>query len=105
MGSAGPSQARDQDTSVAYEPLLTVISEDTAGGGGGAGGAGGNEGGDGDDGGRPGGGGGGGSTVNEVFTSDATDDLPLLYCQLELAAIAVRSSLMLAVSVPLYAQL
>ena len=105
MGSARPSQVRDQDTSVAYEPLLTVISEDTAGGGGSAGGVGGNEGGDGDDGGRPGGGGGGGSTVNEVFTCDATSEMEYPYCQLEPVAMAVRSSLMLAVSVPLYAQL
>ena len=66
---------------------------------GGCGGAGGSGGGDG------GGDGGGGSTVNAVFTSDATDDLLSLYCQLELVAMAVRSPLMCSESVPVYAQL
>ena len=62
------------------------------GGCGGAGGSGGEDGGgDGD----------GGSTVNEVFTSDATDDLVSLYCQLEPIAMAVRSPLMWAELLPL----
>ena len=80
----------------------TMQSPGTSGGSGGSfggcGGAGGS--GDGDGGGH----GGGGSTVNEVFTSDATDDLLLLYCQLEPVAMAVRSSLICSVSVPVYAQ-
>ena len=101
MGSARPSQVRDQDTSEVYEPLLMEISEDTDGGGGSAGGAGGDEGGDGDAGGRVGGAGGGGSTVNEVFTSAAIVGREYeLLSQFESVAIAVRSSLMLAVSVP-----
>ena len=77
----------------------TMQSPGTSGGSGGSfggcGGAGGSGGGDG------GGDGGGGSTVNAVFTSDATDDLLSLYCQLELVAMAVRSPLMWAEPLPL----
>ena len=81
----------------------TMQSPGTSGGSGGSfGGCGGAGGSGGGNGGRDGG---GGSTVNEVFTSDATDDLLLLYCQLELIAMAVRSSLICSVSVPVYAQL
>ena len=77
----------------------TMQSPGTSGGNGGSfggcGGAGGSGGGEG------GGDGDGGSTVNEVFTSDATDDLLSLYLQLELVAMAVRSPLMWAEPLPL----
>ena len=43
--------------------------------------------------------------MNEVFTYAATDELECPYCQLEPVAMAVRSPLMSAESVPLYAQL
>ena len=39
--------------------------------------------------------------MNEVFTSEATDDLLSLYCQLEAIAMAVRSPLMWAEPMPL----
>jgi hypothetical protein len=41
MGAASPAQPIDQDTSLAYEPLVTVTSEVTNGCNGGDGGAGG----------------------------------------------------------------
>ena len=70
------------------------------------GGWGGEGGGDGGDGGGDGGDGGGvGSTVNEVFTYTAIDELYHPYCQLVPVAMAVRSPLISAESVPLYAQL
>ena len=90
------SGSSDSNATTMQSPGISGGSGGSFGGCGGAGGSGGGDGGgDGD----------GGSTVNEVFTSDATDDLLSLCCQLEPVAIAMRNLLMLAVSVPVYAQL
>ena len=43
--------------------------------------------------------------MNEVFTYDATDEMEPPDCQLERVAMAVRSPLMSAESMPRYAQL